>query len=99
MNDLLNNTSGHSLILMTQESFQKVLDEIYTRAKQSATIELDAQSQQVDEPLVSKQDVMQIMGKSATTLWKWARRGYLKPVKVGGRVMYKQADINRILKY
>lgn len=99
MNDLLNTASGHSLIVMTEENFQKALDAVYARAKQAAVQDLDARSQKVTEPLIAKQEVMQTLGKSANTLWKWARRGYLKPVKVGGRVMYKQADINRILKY
>lgn len=96
MNDLLNNASAHSLIVMTAENFQKALDAVYARAKQAAVEDLDARSQKVAEPLIAKQEAMQTLGKSANTLWKWARRGYLKPVKVGGRVMYRVSDLHKI---
>ena len=99
MNDLLNNASAHSLIVMTAENFQKALESVYDRAKQAAVEEIDARAQKVAESLIAKQEVMQTLGKSANTLWKWARRGYLKPVKVGGRVMYRASDLQKITEW
>ena len=32
-----------------------------------------------------------------TTLWRWAKQGYLVPVQVGGLRRYKMSDIQRIL--
>jgi hypothetical protein len=32
-----------------------------------------------------------------STLWRWQKRGYLVPVKVGGENRYKSTDIDRIL--
>ena len=32
-----------------------------------------------------------------STLWRWNKRGYLVPVKVGGENRYKSTDIDRIL--
>ena len=32
-----------------------------------------------------------------TTLWHWAKKNYLKPVKVGNKVRYRQSDIQKIL--
>ena len=32
-----------------------------------------------------------------STLWRWAKTGYLIPVEVGGKRLYKQSDIDIIL--
>ena len=32
-----------------------------------------------------------------STLWRWAKTGYLMPIEVGGKRLYKQSDINTIL--
>ena len=48
------------------------------------------------EKLVSKREAMQQFGVCETTLYLWGKKGYLKPVKVGNRVMYRTDDINRI---
>ena len=32
-----------------------------------------------------------------STLWRWQKRGYLVPVKVGGENRYRSTDIERIL--
>ena len=32
-----------------------------------------------------------------STLWRWNKRGYLVPVKVGGENRYRSTDIDRIL--
>ena len=49
------------------------------------------------EKLVSKREAMQQFGVCETTLYLWGKKGYLKPVKVGNRVMYRTDDINRII--
>lgn len=32
-----------------------------------------------------------------STLWRWAKTGYLIPVEVGGKRLYKQSDIDSLL--
>ena len=34
---------------------------------------------------------------STTTLWRWQKTGYLVPVKLGGRVYYRQRDLDALL--
>lgn len=31
------------------------------------------------------------------TLWRWAKQGYLSPVRVGGKVFYKESDIKKLM--
>lgn len=98
MENVLNKDTCNSLVLMTTESFQEALEEVFARAKEAAIAEIDARTQasQGEDKMLTRQEAMKLLGKSANTLWKWARRGYLKPVKVGGRVMYKVSDIQGI---
>lgn len=32
-----------------------------------------------------------------STLWRWSKTGYLIPIEVGGKRLYKQSDIDNIL--
>lgn len=32
-----------------------------------------------------------------STLWRWDKTGYLKKVKRGGKVFYKESDINALM--
>ena len=50
------------------------------------------------EELISKKKAMQGFNVSHTTLWKWQKCGYLVPVKVGKKVYYKKADIEKLTK-
>ena len=39
----------------------------------------------------------QIIGVDLSTLWRWAKRGYLVPVEIGGKRRYKMSEIKSIL--
>ena len=39
-------------------------------------------------------DVLQI---SETTLWRWAKAGYILPVMISGQKRYKQSDIEKMV--
>lgn len=32
-----------------------------------------------------------------STLWDWANRGYLVPVKIGSKVYYRPSDVDRVI--
>lgn len=46
---------------------------------------------------VTKAKACEMLGKNATTLWRWEKEGYLVPVKVGSRSMYRLGDIQDIM--
>lgn len=49
-----------------------------------------------DELLTSK-EVQLIFDITPVTLWKWNKRGYLNPVKIGGKKLYyNRADIEKL---
>ena len=49
------------------------------------------------EKYLTKEEVKTMCGVCDTTLWHWSKKNYLKPVKVGNKVRYRQSDIQRIL--
>ena len=48
-------------------------------------------------PLVLQDKVAADLGVSNTTLWRWGKSGDLHPVKIGGKVYYRQAEIEAIV--
>jgi len=49
------------------------------------------------ETYPSREKVMEILGVSEATLWRWAKNGYLVPLNVGGKRRYRMSDVKRIL--
>ena len=53
-------------------------------------------TKEVEETLLTKQQVMEILSVSSTTLWLWKQKGYLIPVKIGRKVFYRSKDISNL---
>lgn len=50
--------------------------------------------QQTEETMLSADDVCEILGISANSLWRWGKSGYLRGQKVGRRVFYRKSDVD-----
>ncbi len=46
---------------------------------------------------VGRKETAKMLGVSVSTLWKWAQCGYLIPIKVGTKVLYRYRDIEAML--
>lgn len=53
-------------------------------------------SQEENDKLLSTNQVMARLGKNRSTLWRWEKNNYLRPVKVGGLNYYKESEIKEI---
>jgi hypothetical protein len=49
------------------------------------------------ETYPSPKQVSEILDVDLSTLWRWAKRGYLVPVEIGGKRRYKMSEVKRIL--
>lgn len=59
----------------------------------------EAERQSVEENVrVPKSEAKKILKVTDATLWRWAKNGYLIPIKVGRKSIYRKSDIDRILK-
>ena len=54
--------------------------------------------QEKEEKFLSREEVCDLLNVTKPTLWRWAKRGYLVPVKVGNRPVYKKSDIDKLMK-
>jgi hypothetical protein len=48
------------------------------------------------EELLTRREVLQMLGVDSSTLWRWAKTSYLVPVNYGGRKRYRVADVRAI---
>lgn len=69
-------------------------NELINRAKNELSAEI---AEARKEKYLTKEEIKEICGVCDTTLWHWNRKGYLRTVKIGNKVRYRQSDIRRIL--
>ena len=62
----------------------------------AAGVNLAAPKSPPKEELLTRKDALQILGVDASTLWRWAKTGYLIPVGYGGQKRYRAADVRAI---
>lgn len=46
---------------------------------------------------IGRKEACRLLGVSPSTLWKWGKWGYLVPVKVGAKVLYRHSDVTALL--
>lgn len=56
-----------------------------------------AASTKDDEVYFTAQETVNKLGVDPSTLWRWDKTGYLKKVKLGNKVYYRQSDINKLM--
>ena len=49
------------------------------------------------ETYPSREKVAELLDVDLSTLWRWAKRGLLVPIEIGGKRRYRMSDIRRIL--
>jgi len=49
------------------------------------------------ETYPSPDQVAKILDVDKSTLWRWSKSNYLKPIEIGGKRRYKMSDVKRIL--
>lgn len=65
-------------------------------------LELMNESKQEKEETVSDNylsvgEVIDKLRVNASTLWRWDKTGYLKKLKVGGKVRYRESDVIKLM--
>ena len=91
--DLLQSGANVTVSIRIEDlkEFAQVLIED-TRKKLEQVI-IDDKAERYIEP----KEASQIIGVDLSTLWRWAKRGYLVPVEIGGKRRYKMSEIKSIL--
>lgn len=50
-----------------------------------------------EERFLSRAETCEFLQVNQSTLWRYAKRGYLIPVEIGGKRRYKMSDIKKIM--
>lgn len=75
------------------------LKELYkevARASERKANEQAALSKRHTPTTLTRVEVMKCLHVSPSTLWRWEKDGYLIPQRVGRKVYYRRADIERL---
>jgi DNA-binding NtrC family response regulator len=93
MYDLLSNSSGVNITINAGQLIEAIdycVDRTRTALEQQIN---DAAA----ETYPSRNKVAEILDVDLSTLHRWAKSNYLKPIEIGGKRRYRMSDVNRIL--
>ena len=79
---------------ITSEDLRNFSEELISRAVNEVAT---AMQDNKEDCLLSKEETKKRLGVCDATLWHWDKKSYLKPVKVGSKVKYRESDVNKIL--
>lgn len=77
----------------------KDLKEMVEFAIQRTRQELEEQIVDANaESYLTREEVSKMLGVDKSTLWRWNKTDYLKPIEIGGKRLYKKSIIENLLK-
>lgn len=90
----LSEINNSVLLVVKGEDFETFLSNIAEYIKKIVTEKSDKEK---DLVRYTATEAAEVLGVTKTTLNKWAKSGYLIPIKVGRRVLYPAHKIEKIL--
>lgn len=95
-NQFLNTLTGNNPVILqvSANDLKELVKNMYAE-EQQRTAEVIAKHR--EKPTLSRKETAKMLGVTLTTLWQWAKEGYLVPVKIGTKVMYKASDVDELL--
>lgn len=71
------------------DSFRQIAEEIYEKREEEIRVEKE-------DVLITREEAMNQLGVSSSTLWRWDKEKYLCSVKIGALRRYHQKDIDAL---
>lgn len=71
--------------------------EVLERTKEMSEVEKIETETLASDAYYTRKEVMALVKRCASTMTKWAQAGYLVPVRIGGKFLYRKADVDKIL--
>lgn len=96
----INKQQGHISISLTDKGLLCLINAFMLQKQEAEKTAAAAPSPTPSQPqtkLLSKKEVMQILGVCDTTLYLWGKSGYLSFEKIGTKVKYHPEDVYAIL--
>ena len=74
-------------------------EELVRKVRAEAEREQARRDRLAGDHLIQKEEARRLLGgPDPSTLWRWEKVGYLKPVRIGVKVFYRRSDIDAIIK-
>ena len=74
-------------------------EELVRKVRAEAEREQARRDRQAGDHLIQREEArLMLGGPDPSTLWRWERRGYLTPVRIGVKGFYRRSDIDGIIK-
>lgn len=90
--DMLNEGRAHVKVEMNAEDLKAFSEDLIRRAKDELGSMVEAAKK---ERMLTKAEVKELFGVCDATLWHWANKGILKPVKTGNKIMYPEYEVRK----
>lgn len=58
---------------------------------------IDVLTPKKEDKLLTQAETAKRLGASKPTLWRWEKQGYLIPIRIGGKVYYKESDLTKLM--
>lgn len=78
------------------EEISMTIDDLNTQIANAVNAALDAREDKKKTTLVSRKAAAMRLHVDPSTLWRWARVGFLQPVRIAGRLWYPEDAIEKI---
>ena len=49
------------------------------------------------EEFLTVDEAAKLLHRDRSSLWRWSKTGYLTPVKIGAKILYRRSDIDKLL--
>lgn len=82
------------MYVISAEDLQAVIADVFNKCERDKQ---EAIATHREMPVMTRQDVCRVLNVNYSTLWRWAKDGYLVPVKIGTKVFYRPTDVDAIL--
>ncbi len=91
---ILSDGKAHIKVEMNAADLKAFSDELIQRAKDELGTMVEAARK---ERMLSKSEVKDLFGVCDATLWHWDKKGILKPVKTGNKILYPEYEVRKAL--
>ena len=82
------------MLVVSAADLKNVVDDM-CRAHDRRTA--DKLASQRERPTMTRTEAAQALNITLSTLWRWDKMGYLNPVRIGSKVLYRASDIESML--
>lgn len=94
MNNKETTTNINPIYQVKASDLRLIIAEMYHAEQERTRQAIEAQR---EKPSMTRRQAAEALNVTFATLWRWAKDGYLVPVKIGNKVLYRATDVEAIL--